>query len=436
MHCVSQTIHGFACGVERSASKPQSALTRQTATRVIHLDADAFFVSVEQAADARLRGKAVAVGGGERGVICSAGYKARRYGVYAPMPVARAKRLCPSLIVLQPDFEKYELFSRLLFSHAKEFTPLVEKVSIDEGYFDVSGHRAASAREIAERLRTQIAESLKLPVSQGIGSNKLVAQIASKLHKPFALFEVPAGAEREFLAPLPNHWLPGVGPLLSKILDDAGLRTIAAIAETPVQDLALIAGRLAPALRAFARGHDERPVTPEHAAAQSFSAQETFAQDMTDETFVRATLRTLADRVFRRVREEGMCVRTIEVRVRYTDFTEARRSRSLPEPVCVENAVYGTLDALLRAAWERRVALRLIALRLQNIYPAARFGELALTPPAQNPEILERIAQATDTIRARFGPSAILRGHDLWLRSNKARTISRGLTRHGSNPRG
>lgn len=391
----------------------------ETSGRVVHLDADAFFVSVEQAADPRLRGKPVAVGGGERGVICSAGYLARRYGVDAPMPVARARRICPSIIVLPPDFEKYEFFSKLLFAHVRDVTPIVEAVSIDEGYFDLGGVRGCSAPDVAEQLRERIRQNLKIPVSQGIGANKLVAQIASKLHKPSALFGVPPGTEREFLAPLPNRWLPGVGPVLSRILDTAGLRTIRPVAETPPHALALIAGNLAESLHAFANGVDSRPVVPEPSAQKSLSAQETFAMDVTDGDFVRATLRTMADRLFSRLRAEYLCARTVEVRVRYMDFKEARRSRALPEPVCVENTVYGTLDALLRAAWERRVALRMAALALRDLYPAARFGELGLTAPAHNPEVLERMARATDEIRARHGDKAILRGHDLWLRARQ-----------------
>ena len=141
--------------------------------------------------------------------------------------------------------------------------------------------------------------------------------------------------------------------------------------------------------------------------------------DVTDGDFVRATLRTMADSLFGRLRAERLCARTVEVRVRYTDFKEARRSRALPEPVCVENTVYGTLDALLRAAWERRVALRMAALALRDLYPAVRFGELGLIAPAHNPEVLERMARAADEIRARHGDNAILRGHDLWLRARQ-----------------
>src|SRR5436309_204998 len=164
---------------------------------IVHLDADAFFASVEQAADPRLRGKPVAVGGEKRGIIASASYEARKCGVYTPMPTVRARRLCPRLIIVPGDFEKYERFSRWMFSYAYDFTPDVEVGSIDEGYLDLSGARKPAVT-IAETLQRAIRQSLKLSVSEGIGSNKLICQIASKLHKPAAFQFVPPGQESAF----------------------------------------------------------------------------------------------------------------------------------------------------------------------------------------------------------------------------------------------
>src|SRR5712691_3369536 len=172
---------------------------------IIHLDADAFFASVEQAADARLRGRAIAVGGEKRGIIASASYEARKFGIYTPMPTVMARRLCPKLIILPGDFEKYELFSRLMFSYAYDFTPDVEIGSIDEGYFDLTGARKPAV-SIGETIRRAIRQSLKLSVSEGIGSNKLISQIASKLNKPAAFQFVAPGQEAQFLSLLANKW--------------------------------------------------------------------------------------------------------------------------------------------------------------------------------------------------------------------------------------
>src|ERR1700674_3645204 len=163
---------------------------------IVHLDADAFFASVEQAADVRLRGKPVAVGGSKRGVVASASYEARRLGVSTAMPTARARKLCPSLITVSGDFEKYEKFSRLMFSYAYDHTPVVEVASIDEGYFDLRGNCKRSAREVAEVIRTAIRQSLKISVSEGIARNKLVSAVASKLKKPSCFIEIQDGRER------------------------------------------------------------------------------------------------------------------------------------------------------------------------------------------------------------------------------------------------
>src|SRR5438094_831548 len=228
---------------------------------IIHLDADAFFASVEQAADARLRGKPIAVGGEKRGIIASASYEARRFGIYTPMPTALARRLCPRLILLPGDFEKYELFSRLMFSYAYDFTPDVEIGSIDEGYFDLTRARQPAV-SIAETIRHAIRQALKLSVSEGIASNKLVSQIASKLKKPSAFEFVPPGHEAPFLSPLPNQWLPGVGPKTANQLNAAGLARVGQIAHTPADLLSLLVGSLASQLRRFACGLDERPVVP------------------------------------------------------------------------------------------------------------------------------------------------------------------------------
>lgn len=213
-----------------------------TMRTIVHLDADAFFASVEQAADSRLRGKAVAVGGEKRGIIASASYEARKFGVFTPMPTVRARKLCPKLIVLPGDFEKYERFSQWMFSYAYDFTPDVEQSSIDEGYFDLTAVRKPAV-EVATTIRDAIGQALKISVSEGIGVNKLVSQIASKLNKPAAFTNIPAGDEISFLHPLPNKWLPGIGPKNAERLNAAGLAMIGQIAHTPVDLLELLLGR-------------------------------------------------------------------------------------------------------------------------------------------------------------------------------------------------
>jgi len=380
---------------------------------IVHLDADAFFASVEQAADRRLRGRPVAVGGERRGVVASASYEARKWGVCSAMPTSRAKRLCPGLIVVPGDFEKYELFSRLIFAYAHDFTPLVEQTSIDEGYFDLGPNRRTDAHSAATSIRRAVQQCLKVSVSEGVGANKLVAQVASKLRKPDALIEVETGRERDFLAPLPNRWLPGVGPKLSTALDAAGLREIRQIAETPAEQLMLFAGEAAPQLRRFALGEDDRPVVAEAPEAKSYSKQETFPEDVTDEAFIGATLRSITDRLMVKVRADGKAVRTVSLKIRYNDFQDCLRSESLAEPSDLETDFYAPLSRLLKACWARRVSLRCVTVRLSRLYEAPPL-ELSLDEESERRISRTKAAVVMDTLRGKGVP--LMRGHDLWLK--------------------
>lgn len=384
--------------------------------KIVHLDADAFFASVEQSADARLRGKPIAVGGESRGIIASASYEARKFGIYTPMPTARARKLCPKLIVLPGDYERYEVFSKRMFSFAYDFTPNVEQTSIDEGYFDITANRTKPPVEIAQIISQAIRQSLKITVSEGVASNKLISQIASKLNKPAAFQSVPNGDEKLFLHPLPNRWLPGIGPKTAVRLNAAGLAAIGQIAVTPIDMLALLLGNQAPALRQFANGIDERPLIPESAPQKSYGKQETFNEDVTDEEFVEAVLRRMADQLFADVREEGRSVRTLTVKVRYNDRDENQRAESLREPTDLETDVYGRLRGLLREAWQRRVSLRMVSLKLSNVYQGVFRSELPLEANARNHEARERLAAVLDNLRRDKGWGVVLRGHDLRLR--------------------
>ncbi len=382
---------------------------------IVHLDADAFFVSVEQAADPRLRGRPVAVGGEKRGIIASASYEARRFGVYTPMPTVRARKLCPQLIVLPGDFEKYEQFSRWMFAYAYDFTPDVEVASIDEGYFDLSGARRP-ASEIAATLQRAIGQALKISVSEGIGSNKLVSQIASKLRKPAAFVDVPAGHEIPFLHPLPNKWLPGVGPKTAGRLNAAGLARIEHVAATPLELLHLVLGSQAAQVREFAHGIDRRPVEAAREVQKSYSEQETFTVDVTDEEYLEAVLRRMADALCAKLREDDQCARTLTVRVRYNDMAEDQRSESLAEPSDLESDFFPRLLPMLRQAWKRRVSVRLVSLKLSNLYANPLRDELALSLGGERAGAIRRLSATMDTLRQHFGHEAILRGHDLRLR--------------------
>jgi DNA-directed DNA polymerase III PolC len=382
---------------------------------IVHLDADAFFASVEQAADPRLRGKPVAVGGEKRGIIASASYEARKMGVYTPMPTARARKLCPKLILLPGDFDKYERFSRWMFSYAYDFTPDVEISSIDEGYFDLSCVRKPPV-EVAQTIRRAIGQSLKIAVSEGIGSSKLVSQIAAKLRKPAAFECVPAGSEVSFLHPLPNRWLPGVGGMTADRLNAAGLALVGQVAATPLDLLHLLLGRRAEEIRRYANGLDDRPIMPVSDPAKSYGQQETFEADTTDEEYCEAVLRRMADNLMAKVREDGKTIRTVTVKVRYNDMAEDQCGESLNEPTDLETDIYGRIQVLFRSAWKRRVGLRLVSLKLSNVYDGRFRLELALERAAQQRDARRRLAGAVDQLRHDRGRGIILRGHDFRLR--------------------
>lgn len=382
---------------------------------IVHLDADAFYASVEQAADSRLRGKPVAVGGEKRGVIASASYEARKFGVTGAMPTAQARRLCPKLIVLPGDYERYELFSQWMFGYCHDFTPEVEQTSIDEGYYELSGVRQSPV-EVAERVRRAIGDRLRISVSEGIASNKLVSAIASKLVKPAGFREVPTGREADFLRPLSARWLPGVGPVLGARLQAAGLSRIEQVAATPGEMLELLVGAQAPVLRQYSMGIDERPLLATREPQKSFSQQETFAVDLTDEGYVEAVLRRMADRLFAAVRGEGRSIRTLVVKVRYNDLGEDQAGESLVEPTDVETDVYGRLGVLLRKAWRRRVSLRLVSLKLSQVHAGCFRSELPLEARGRQQQASARLAPVIDELRRLRGHGVILRGHDFRLR--------------------
>lgn len=394
-------------------------MKRSDQRAAVHLDADAFFVGCEVASEPRLRGKAVAVGGMKRGIIASASYEARRLGVYTPMPTAQALKICPHLIVLPGDWEKYEHFSRLMFSLVHDYTPVVEIGSIDEGYGDLSGVTRWSPREAAERLRANIRDHLRLSVSQGLGTNKLVASVASKLRKPDCFLEVPAGTERDFLAPLDVKWLPGIGPKTEKIFQAAGLHRIGEVATASPADLELIAGAGAARLHEFARGIDDRAITCDRAAALSCGKQETFEQDTTDGEFVRRVLRGMADHLMAKLRADGKMIRCIEVRLRYNDMEQSRCSESLHEPTDLETDVYGLIDRLLKRAWDRRVSLRLVGLKFSRMYPALlRQTGLDLRGAGCDGEMRRKLARVMDEARERYGSGIVVRGHQLPVRES------------------
>jgi len=398
---------------------------------ILHFDADAFFASVEQAADRSLRGRPIVVGGLHRGIVASASYEARRYGIYTPMPVTAARRLCPKLIVVPPRFELYEQFSAHIFGLAGEITPIVERQGVDEGYLDLTGTSRCLKRdpvEAAAKLQRDVKDWLKVTISQGVARTKLICQIASKKFKPEGFTVIPPDPAEElgFLHPLPVKWLPGIGPAHERLLQSAGLTRIGQVARMPVEWLSELVGSSARGLRDFANNIDDRPVVTNTPEALSYGHQETFQEDTTDAAFVDATLRRLADEAFSRLRADGRQIRTVTVKIRYTDMDEHQGQMSLKEPTDVAADVYPLISKLLQRLWDRRVRIRMVQVRLSNVYTG--FSQLDLFGVRQRRRDL---AMVCDQIREKFGPRGVMRAHD-WVLEG-ARDEGRGA-RDGAKP--
>jgi DNA polymerase-4 len=380
---------------------------------VVHWDGDSFFASIEQAADRRLRGRPVAVGGPRRGVVVSASLEARRFGIRPGLSMGRARRFCPSLVSLPGHFELYERFSSQIIDLCEETTPLVEPVAVGAAYLDLTGTRRLLQRDPEEAvrgLRRTVRDWLRVSLSAGIATNKTVARIAARLRKPGAQLTVAPGGEAGFLAPLPVGWLPGVGRETRSTLEVAGLVTMGELAHAPLDALALVLGRDALRLQRRAQGVDEEPVRPKPEEDRSRRETLEFAEDVGEEPVVQAKLKSMLERLMARIREEGVEVRRLTLALRYTDREEAERSVNLPEPTALDTDFLPCLPDLLRSAWGRRVRLRAVTLRAGRVYRPSSQMELF----SEGGQAGGMPLQATiDRLRRIFGPSAVIRGYAL-----------------------
>ncbi len=327
--------------------------------KIIHLDLDAFYCAVETLRDPSLRGQPFAVGGrpSGRGVVTSASYAARRFGVRSAMPMSRAMRLCPGLIVVPTRFAEYGRVSREVMARLRALTPLVEQLSIDEAFLEVTD-RPEYATKLARRLQRQIDDELGLPASLGVATNKLVAKIANNVGKashqgsgsPKALTVVLPGTEADFLAPLPVGELWGVGPSTAEKLRALGMETIGDIARWDAIDLAQRFGKQGVALANRAKGIDNRPLVTER-EAKSISRETTFARDVDDPTELRRVLSELAGQVSERLRRQSLVGKTVQIKLRWSDFTTPTRQMTLPVPVADAATIHATAVQLFDELW-------------------------------------------------------------------------------------
>ena len=382
-------------------------------TTIVHLDADAFFVSCEQALDPSLRGKKCAVGGTTRGIIASASYEARAVGVYTPMPTTKALQVCPDLVLIHSTPGLYGRVSRRVFDLCETLTPHVERRSIDEGYLDVGPCCFRSQDELEARIRAlnaSIAAELGISVSWGLATNKLIAGIASKLRKPKAFIIVPPGGEGAFLAPLGVGKLPGIGAKTEPRLQAAGLRTVADLLAAPEALLRQFFGDSFREIRAMARGEDDSPVETVEWEAKSYSQQETFAHDVADFSEIERVAKRMVDELVPKLREDGKCARTITVKIRYPGMEDFSAGHSLPTASDLETDFYPQIAPLLRATWKQKRPLRLVCVRFSQVESPVR--QLELFGAAQS-EKRHKLAAAVDALKRSKGDGAVTRGHQL-----------------------
>jgi DNA polymerase-4 len=345
----------------------------RVARSILHADMDAFFASVEIRKRPELAGRPVIVGGsGNRAVVTSATYEARAFGVRSAMPVLRARRLCPDAILVAPDMAAYRDASADVMEIFRSITPLVEPISLDEAFLDVSGVRRTlgGPEQVAELLRARMSDELSLTCSVGVGPSKFVAKLASTRCKPDGVLVVPPSRVIAFLHPLPVGALWGVGEATAETLSKLGLHTVGDLAATPTATLVRALGQAAGMhLSALARGKDDRAVVP-HEPEKSIGAEHTFDTDIDDPADVRRELLRLAERVAARLRAAGVRSRTLSIKIRYADFRTVTRARTLAEATDVGRDVYATASDLYDALGLVRPRIRLVGVRAEGLISA------------------------------------------------------------------
>ncbi len=370
---------------------------------ILHFDLDAFFCSVEELHDPDLRGKPFVVAGDPRGrgVVASASYAARPFGVRSAMPTSQALRLCPGLRVVRPRHALYGRTSDRVLSLVRESAPLVEAISIDEAFLDVSDDPRTGAT-VAEDLRRAIQDRFSLPTSWGVATNKLVAKIATEVGKPGGLIVVPPGEEARFLAPLPVEMLWGIGPKARERLEGFGIHTVGELANQPNAWWPAQFGESGIELAARARGEDSRPVV-ESREAQSMSSETTFSRDVTDGDLLRRTLQEQSEAVGARLREAGLAGTTVRVKLRWPDFTTITRQAALPQPTDQDGEIFRVAAELFERAWKGRRPVRLIGVGVAQL--GTRIRQLSLFDRKWQAD--ERLLAAIDSIRRRYGDRAV-----------------------------
>jgi DNA polymerase-4 len=381
---------------------------------LLHIDADAFFASVEQGFNPLLRNRPVIVGGTEqqRGVVHTASYEAREHGIRTGMPLVQAKQVCPDAVFLKGNYEHYKAVSLIFQEIYLHFTPIVEFTSLDDAYLDLTGtlHLNPPPKQIARRIQQEAMKRVGVGLSVGIGSNKVIARIASGLHKPRGIVEVLSGHEKQFLAPLPVDIIPGIGRMAKEKLTDLGIFTVEQLANFPRLLLQQLFGVNGIKMWEMANGIDQREVH-RRIIPRQISRETSFEEDTGDMAIVRGTLQYLTERIARKLRQNQLTCRVLSVKIRYSDFTSHNRSRSLP---CASNdsvTLYALAATLFEEIRLRRIRIRHVGVAASGIDPVDWQRSLFNEQTRQ-----ESLNTIIDEIRERFGFTAILPADTIELR--------------------
>ncbi len=393
--------------VESLSSTSLTSASSTSPTSILHVDMDAFFVSVELLDRPELRGKPVVVGGqpDQRGIVSTASYEARKYGIHSAMALRTAGRLCPHAVFLEPRHHLYSQWSDRVAAILGKYSPVVEMASVDEAYIDLAGTERLHGPPIAaaDALLREITATTGLPCSAGLARTRLVAKVASDQAKPRGLVWVPAESEASFLAPLDVRRIPGIGKVTEEALKSAGIEKVGQLAAMSQEKLEEKFGRWGTALFRKARGGDTYEFFVD-AEPKSISHNRTFSEDTQDRALLDATLSLLCQKAMKRLREAGLSARVVTVTIRYAGFETLTRAHTLRESTHLDPIVYETVKKLFEQHCDRSRKVRLVGVALSSF---THGGEQLDLLEASRREKLERIAKATDALRDRFGFSKI-----------------------------
>lgn len=380
---------------------------------IIHLDLDTFFVSVERLINPKLIGKPVLVGGtGDRGVVASCSYEARKFGIRSAMPMKAALRLCSDAIVVRGDYEAYSKYSHLVTDVIRDRVPLFEKSSIDEFYIDMTGmEKFFGCTKYSRELKQFITKETGLPISYALASNKLVSKVATNEVKPNGQLEIPFGTERLYLAPLKIDRLPGVGDKTKILLINMGIHKVETLSKIPVELLTNLMGKPGIDLHRKANGIDESPVIPFH-EAKSISTEQTFQQDTIDLRFLNAQLVRMTEKIAFQLRQENKLTGCITVKIRYSDFDTHTMQKAVPY-INQDHIILQTVKELFTKINTRRILIRLIGIRFSNLIP----GNYQINMFQDTQEAIN-LYQRIDSIKLQFGENFIKKASSIIKHDN------------------